>query len=285
MVKNRILIVVGMQGSGASLIAKWLTRCGLHTGDNFNNENNNSGFEDPDFSDSHKAILNGRRLPADGLTAKPVKPLSYDERDRLKDIISWKSSFNQQWGWNDPRTSLLLDVYNELIPQAYYFVVLKDYTSVITSMVWDKYKEIESKYASQKGLRGLIWKYFTQKRKMQQLLKKYCQQYLQVWIAYNQSVLQHLKRLPAQRVIVSDHTSLAGNSRMAFNHIVRAWDFTLKFFTFKNLSKPEQADLPSSIDEYIKDKTLLRIAGYISQSLQQRVTLYKKQMPFALVHQ
>jgi len=262
-----------MHRSGTSLMTHWLHTCGLHIGDELlgaDTGNENGHFEDLDFLNSHKALLKGRRLPDNGFIANPFKQLSSEEKDKLRDIISYKSAFNQEWGWKDPRTCLFLDVYNELIPGAFYFIVLRDYQSVISSLVYRMYKQSEKKYASKKGIPGFIWKYFIKKKKMKVLSKKYCQRFLQIWIAYNQAILQHIKRLPVHNYLVADYSILFDNDKLIFEYLVNTWGFTLHFFDFKNIYKAGQLNTSFNIDPYIKDKSLISKASYIEELLRQK---------------
>ena len=275
-----------MHRSGTSLMTHWLHKCGLHIGDELlgaDTGNENGHFEDLDFLNSHKALLKGRRLSDNGFTANPLKQLSYEEKDKLRDIISYKNGFNQEWGWKDPRTCLFLDVYNELIPGAFYFVVLRDYQSVISSLVYRMYKQSVAKYASKKGISGFIWKYFIKKKRMESLRKKYCQRFLQIWIAYNQAILQHIKRLPAHNYMVADYSILFENDKIIFDHLVNNWGFTLQFFDFKNIFKAGQLNPSFTIDPYIKDKSLISKAIYIEEALRQRSILNNSKEPLVAV--
>ena len=273
MVKNKVLVVTGMHRSGTSLITHWLHECGLQVGDDLlgaDTGNDNGHFEDLDFLNSHKALLKGRRLSDNGFTASPLKQLTYEEKDKLKDIIAYKNSFNHEWSWKDPRTCLFLDVYKELIPDAFYFVVLRDYQSVISSLIYRMYKQSETKFAGRKGIAAFAWKYFIKKKKMESLRKKYCQRYLQLWIAYNQAILQHIKQLPEQQYMVADYGVLFQHDKLVFDHLTHHWGFTLEFFDFKNIYKPGQLNSAFNIEPYIKDKSLISKAACIEKSLREK---------------
>jgi hypothetical protein len=272
MVKNKILIITGMHRSGTSVVSEWLHACGLPLGDELleaDAGHENGYFEDIDFLNAHRAILKGRRLADTGFTATPLKPLSYSESDRLKDIISYKNGFNRQWGWKDPRTCLFLDTYHQLIPDAFYFVVIRGYQSVVSSMINHAYKQKESKYASRKGIVRFIWDRIMKKRAIESLCKKYCGQYIKIWINYNQAILQHVQRLPANRYIVEDHATLYTNDKSVFQHITGIWGFALKFYNFENLYKEVLMNKSFNIDACIKDASLISQAKDIEEALRQ----------------
>ena len=276
MVKNKILVIAGMHRSGTSLITHWLHECGLHAGDELlgaDTGNENGHFEDIDFLNSHKALLKSRRLSDNGFTIHPLKPLTCEEKDKLRDIISYKNDFNQQWGWKDPRTCLFLDVYRELIPEAFYFVVLRDFQSVVSSLIYRMYKQRETKYANGKGLPAFVWRHFVRKGKMKRLCKNYCQRYLQLWIAYNDAILQHLKNIPEENYMVADYSILFGHDRLVFEQLVNNWGFTLQYSNFKNIYKDGQLSKSFDISPYIKNKSLISKAMRIEEALQQKSIL------------
>jgi len=276
MVKNKILVITGMHRSGTSLITHWLHECGLHVGDELlgaDTGNENGHFEDIDFLNTHKALLKSRRLSDNGFATSPLKPLTCEEKDKIKDIITYKNGHNQEWGWKDPRTCLFLDAYRELIPESFYFVVLRDFQSVISSLIYRMYKQREAKYASKRDLAAFVWRHFVRKGKMEKLRKKYCQRYLQLWIAYNDAILQHLKNVPEGNYMVADYSILFGYDRLVFEHLVNNWGFALQYFDFRNIYKDGQLSKSFDISPYIKDKSLISKAMRIEEMLQQKSVL------------
>lgn len=269
--KNKILIVTGMHRSGTSVITQWLKKCGLHVGDNLmgaGTGNDDGHYEDLDFLRAHEAILKAHRLSDKGYT-NPLTQLTETQKDRLKDIVSYKNNFNLQWGWKDPRTCLFLDAYRAFIPGAFYFVVLRDYQSVVSSMIIRMFKHTENKYAARKGLSKFIWEHIKKKRRMGTLLKKHCQRYLKIWITYNEAILAHLQRLPANNYMVADCTWLYQNDKAVFEQLTREWGFTLSFCSFKSVFKERLLHTAIDISPYIKDKILLNRAAAIEATLKQ----------------
>lgn len=284
--KNKILVVTGMHRSGTSLITQWLQRCGLHVGDELlgaDTGNDNGHFEDLDFLNSHKALLKSRRLSDNGFTSTTLKPLSHEEKDKIRDIIKYKNGFNQEWAWKDPRTCLFLDAYHNLIPDAFYFVVLRSYEAVISSMILRMYKQKEDKYASKKGLAAFIWNHFTKKKRMDVLKKKYSQRFLEIWIAYNQAILQHIKKLPQHNFIVADFTILFDNDKKVYEHLTNTWDFSLQFFDFRNIYKAGQVSKSFIVEPFIKDKSLIAKATGIEEALRKKSIFNSTIMPVAVV--
>ena len=168
------------------------------------------------------------------------------------------------------RTCLFLDTYHNLLPDAFYFVVLRDYQSVISSLVHRMYKQKETKYAGQKGIGGFLWKHFIKKNKMEVLRKKYTQRFLKIWINYNQAILQHINRLPDEQYLVADYTVLIDNDKLVFEQLARHHGFSLHYFDFSAIYKPGQLNDPFAVEPYVKDKSLLIKAVYIQESLQRK---------------
>ncbi|MES1222830.1 MAG: hypothetical protein ABUT20_45480 [Bacteroidota bacterium] len=286
MVKNKILVITGMHCAGTSVVSEWLHACGLPLGDELleaDTIHRNGYFEDIDFLDAHRAILKGRRLPENGFTATPLGRLADNERDRLKDIIFYKNGFNYQWGWKDPRTCLFLDTYQCLVPDAFYFIILRDCRSVVGSMLNHIYRQRERKFASRTGLTRFLWDKVMKKREMNSLCKKYCTQYVKIWIAYNLAILQHLEQLPANRYIVADHDMLYANDRSFFKHITGNWGFALKFKTFTNSYNGMPVNGSFNIDACVKDKSLIGQAGRIEEALRRLSLPIEKVQPLMAV--
>jgi hypothetical protein len=279
MVKNKILVVAGMHRSGTSVVTQWLKKCGLNVGDELmgaGTGNEQGHFEDVDFLRAHQSLLRSHRLTDTGFT-EAVMQLTDREKELLNDIINHKNGFNQQWGWKDPRTCLFLDSYRQLIPEAFYFVVLRDHVSVVSSLIRRIYNRTEKKYASRKGFSKFIWEHIKKKRRMRMLLKKHSGRYLKVWIAYNEAILQHLQQVPPDNYLVIDYRSLYNNDKEIFDLLTHHWGFELDFFQFKNIYKDNLMHAAIDINEYIKDKSLLGWAAAIEASMKQLSIFNNKQ--------
>lgn len=277
MVRNRILVVTGMHRSGTSVVTQWLNRCGLQVGDNLMGAaagNDDGHYEDVDFLRAHEAILKSRRLPDKGYT-DAIKQLTEEETDRLRDIVYYKNCFHQQWGWKDPRTCLFLDTYRQLLPDAFYFVVLRNCPSVVTSLIIRMRHYEEKEHASLTGISKFIWTHFSKKRLTKTLLKKHSQHYLQVWINYNEAILQHLQQLRRNSYLVTDYSSLYDNDKTVFEQLTKRWGFTLHFCPFREVYKENLLHAAFNIDPYIKDKQLLSRAAAVETALR-RLSLQER---------
>jgi acyl carrier protein len=116
--------VVGMHRSGTSLLAQILHRSGLYLGSGDRllgpGEDNPEGFwEHTDFSRLNEALLQDLGGAWDD---PPASPTCWTEDDRLTSHVANarelldEFSDREPWGWKDPRTSVTLPLWLDLIP-------------------------------------------------------------------------------------------------------------------------------------------------------------------------
>lgn len=268
---NNVLIITGMHRSGTSLLTQWLYRCGLHVGDQFLGAgigNTQGHFEDVDFYNYHQRVLSEHDLCKDGLVTSPLLSITEAQRQSLRSLIREKAASQVQWGWKDPRTCLFLPFYRELLPEARYLVILRDYRSVVSSLIQRLYAESAHKYEQKGWLPRLIWRYLKQPYRREKLLRKYSERNLKVWITYNETILQHLRQLPSSAYLVIDHSSVGNNNRTVFDHLTTQWNFQLQYYDFNTLYKAGMISDKLDITSYIKDPSLLQRAADVQCRLQ-----------------
>ena len=260
-----------MHRSGTSLLTQWLYRCGLHMGNQFLEAgigNTQGHYEDVDFYNYHQRVLSEHDLNKDGLVTTPLQSLSEAQQQSLRRLIREKAASQVQWGWKDPRTCLFLPFYREVIPDARYLVILRDYRSVVSSLIQRLYAESVHKYERKGGLPRLIWKYCKAPYRKEKLLRKHSEHNLKVWISYNEAILQHLQQLPPSAYLVVDHAFLANCNRKVFDHLSAIWNFRLDYYNFNTLYKESLISERLDITSYIKDPSLLQKAADIQCRLQ-----------------
>lgn len=264
--KNNVLVITGMHRSGTSLISQWLYKCGLHIGDDFYGAdigNADGHFEDIDFLSAHMQALMEMGISSDGWTYKPI---GCPGKVLLGKLVARKQQ-RSQWGWKDPRTCLFLGTYRELLPAAKYIVILRDYQSVVSSLISRQYKRTAFKYAVKGGIPEWIWKYFKQKHRRKKLLHQYAEHYLKIWILYNQEIQRHLLLQPKGTYLVVDHTKLGQQHQQVFDHLTQEWGFDLSYFNFADVYKEKLLSEVLDISPYIKNKDLLKAAEDIQAAL------------------
>jgi hypothetical protein len=146
-------------------------------------------------------------------------------------------------------------------------VILRDYQSVVSSLISRQYKRSAFKYAVKGGIPGLIWKYFKQKKRKKKLLHKYAAHYLKIWILYNQEIQRHLLLQPKGSYLVVDHTKLGQEHRQLFDHLTQEWGFDLKYFNFADVYKQKLLSEVLDVAAYVKDKKLLQEAEELQAAL------------------
>lgn len=266
--KNKVLIVAGMHRSGTSLVTQWLHKCGLHMGENFLGPavgNVDGHFEDVDFLNFHKETLRDQQLHESGLTEKPVQDIPLYAREKLKSIIEDKNNRSHEWGWKDPRTCLFLPVYSQLIPDARYLIILRDYQSTVSSLINRMFKNADTKYRG--SLDNFLWKTIRRKLRKKKLYKNFSEQYVKVWISYNRAILQHISRMPESTYIVLDYKMLKTNDKQIFLHLKETWNFTLNYTDFKDIYKENLFSKAENIEFFVKDKKLLDNAKDLENNL------------------
>jgi hypothetical protein len=131
------IIIAGMHRSGTSLAASLLQSAGLDVGERLmegNWSNPRGHFEDLDFVEWHKSALESVNLHPDGwvLTALPSMPADIVERVGL--LVRQKTSAPRAWGFKDPRATLFLGLWQELIPDALFVFVHRTPWEVVDSL-------------------------------------------------------------------------------------------------------------------------------------------------------
>lgn len=138
------VVVAGMHRSGTSLTASLLATLGVDMGERLvpaDRFNSRGYFEDLDLVEFHQRSF-ARLLPraaghADWgwttqacATAELFAPL----RDEAQRLIAKRNSAGRLWGFKDPRTTLLLDFWDPLLPAPVYVAVYRSPALVADSM-------------------------------------------------------------------------------------------------------------------------------------------------------
>jgi hypothetical protein len=268
--QKRTLIIAGMHRSGTSLISQWLTKCGMQLGERQLGPglgNLDGHFEDIEFLKMHEEVLVENNLPPSGLTDAPIDSFSIYEKEKLKGIIKVKQHLYDQWGWKDPRTCLFLDIYQELLPDACYLVILRDYRSVVSSLLRRDFKVIDKKYMARKYLSRLVWQKVRRPRRIQQFYNASVEGFLKIWITYNQEILKCIKKLNPDSFVVINYAMLNIADSQLFAYLENNWNFSLKYFKFNDIFKEEQIGEDIDIYPYITDKTLIETAKQLQDEL------------------
>ncbi|TFF39705.1 sulfotransferase [Mucilaginibacter psychrotolerans] len=257
------LIIAGMHRSGTSLISQWLNKCGLNLGHTLlgaSDSNLDGHFEDVDFYRFHVDALTANNLLQTGFITEPVKSLTDYQKEKLKRIIDFKNHISEQWGWKDPRTCLFLSHYRELMPNAYYLNIVRDYKSTVSSMLHRDFKGYEAKYMKRAWLYKQIWLKIRRPRQRLKFYREHADLYLEVWLRYNEEILKNIQTLPTDRFMVVDYRNLFEHDTEVFDTLKHHWHFDITYCEFKKVFKENLLSHVTNVDVYITDKNLIKKA-------------------------
>ncbi|PLS69389.1 MAG: sulfotransferase family protein [Cyanobacteria bacterium M5B4] len=131
-----VLIITGMHRSGTSLTASLFQQLGVNMGGNLvpaDRHNPKGYFEDVDFLEFQRQVLQKCCDPNDpgwhdwGWTVhETLNPQLFERYSNQAEELLQKYKNNKTlWGWKDPRTTLMLDFWHNLIPHARYLFLFR----------------------------------------------------------------------------------------------------------------------------------------------------------------
>ncbi|WRH65131.1 MAG: sulfotransferase [Planktothrix sp. GU0601_MAG3] len=132
-----IIIIAGMHRSGTSLTASLLKDLGVNIGKQLvgaDYGNIKGHFENVDFVDFHKSIFKSNNIDELGCLFSGEISLTETEIETAKKLIEINQDSSSAWGWKDPRTTLFLDFWHQLLPQAKFILVYRSPWEVIDSL-------------------------------------------------------------------------------------------------------------------------------------------------------
>ncbi|MEM8832482.1 MAG: glycosyltransferase [Cyanobacteria bacterium P01_G01_bin.19] len=131
-----VIVLTGMHRSGTSLTASILQSAGVDLGDRLmgvDRGNPKGHFEDLDFVEFHQNVLQSQGVSVAGWTELNSIEVQQQYLLPAKKLISARQD-KPVWGWKDPRTTLFLDFWSQLIPQAKYIFVYRSPWEVVDSL-------------------------------------------------------------------------------------------------------------------------------------------------------
>jgi hypothetical protein len=153
------LIVVGMHRSGTSLAASLLASAGMSAGDRLmegNWSNPRGHFEDLDFVELHMAALERLSLHRDGWSLTEVRALPADLAGHACWLVDQKAKPGRPWCFKDPRATLFVRMWLELVPAAKFLVVFRPPWEVVDSL----YRRGDSVFDDDPALAINVWMHY-----------------------------------------------------------------------------------------------------------------------------
>ena len=131
-----VIIITGMHRSGTSLTASWLQNAGVFLGDRLldaGKGNVKGHFEDLDFVEFHQNVLQSQGISIAGWTKNNSIKVQQQYFVPAQNLILARNE-RSLWGWKDPRTTLFLNFWSKLIPEAKYIFVYRSPWEVVDSL-------------------------------------------------------------------------------------------------------------------------------------------------------
>lgn len=229
------LVIVGMHRSGTSLAANWLSKCGLDVGDTLvkaDFSNVAGHYEDWAFLDLHRDILAAN--DTDHLITDQRKlSIGPDHRARAERIIAERTA-KDQWGWKEPRTTILLDFWHSLLPEMKVLVVYRHYAQVADSMLRrDLTRRRSKRNWPRKALR------LRARIRLQYSFANVplARTYLHVWNRYNRDALAFVRANPSQTLVLRVDDVLSKGAAV-IEYVNQAWGFSLQVVDAREIHDP-----------------------------------------------
>lgn len=142
--RSTALVVTGMHRSGTSLVASMVAGLGVEMGRDLvppDTRNPKGYHEDTEFLAFQRQVLRDCSPPAGGHPDwgwTPGEPLDRGRlgtfRDAARRLVASRAERFDTWGWKDPRTTLLLDFWDEILDDARYVLLYRFPWEVADSM-------------------------------------------------------------------------------------------------------------------------------------------------------
>jgi hypothetical protein len=171
------LAIGGMHRSGTSLTASLVAAAGVHLGDELmaaGAGNPRGHFEDLEFYHLHQRILAANGLSMEGFTCQASIAVPPAALTQATELVGRRRAAGRAWGWKDPRTVLFLDFWAELLPEVRWLFVIRSPEDVVDSLLrrGDTAFVMNPRHA------------------------------IDVWVAYNQRILEFALRHRHRSVVV-----------------------------------------------------------------------------------
>ncbi|MDJ0689404.1 MAG: glycosyltransferase [Xenococcaceae cyanobacterium MO_188.B32] len=247
-VEQSIIVITGMHRSGTSLTASICQNAGVDIGTKLmgsNRSNSKGHFENLDFLDLHKKILQSQGMNDAGYTLQEKIDVEEHYKEEAKKIIA-ENSRSQIWGWKDPRTTLFLDFWADLLPEAFFLLVYRSPWEVVDSLYRRSVEELISGHPNQ-------------------LFLSHPDLAVKIWSNYNQKILEFYDKFP-ERCHLTSIYQVTENTKLFIDTINSKFNI--------NLSVP---------DTKIYDNSLLRTeitnvpgATIVNHYFPQALNIYKE---------
>jgi len=157
------LIVAGMHRSGTSLTAATLQSAGLFLGDRLlpsGRGNARGHFENLDILHFHEQVLIAQGQHPVGWTVDPEVRVPPEYGDRALQLVAESAGRGKVWGWKEPRTTLFLEFWHQVLPSARFVIVFRAPWEVLDSLYR---RDEDAIFAQQPEFALRIWTHYDQR--------------------------------------------------------------------------------------------------------------------------
>lgn len=126
-----------MHRSGTSLLAGMCQEAGVRIGDRLLGayRGNEAGhFEDLDFVEWHQLVLRANGLAPEGFVAEATPQVPAALEGKAEALVAARREPGGIWGWKDPRTTLHLEFWRRVVPEARFLFVVRRPWEVVDSL-------------------------------------------------------------------------------------------------------------------------------------------------------
>ncbi len=239
-----VIIMTGMHRSGTSLTASFLQSAGVQIGDRLMgsaNGNVKGHFEDLDFVEFHQNVLQSQGISIAGWTEQSRIEVQQQYLAQAQNLILARRN-RAIWGWKDPRTTLFLDFWLKLIPEAKYIFLYRSPWEVTDSLF----------------RRGDVIFLTNPNFAVHQ------------WCHYNQAVLNFYQRYPEQCLLL-EIGNVIENPQSIIDLVKQKFNLELRSRSGGSASSPESLYEPSLFNA---DSNIYYRQALITQFFPQALDLY-----------
>lgn len=229
--------IAGMHRSGTSLTASWLKKCGvaLDIGSVIGQSDWNirGHFEDKNFVQFHEDIIKSKRKNSYGWKIYPKDSLFFSpsKLQQAQKLIKLRNDNYTLWGWKDPRTSLFLEQWKQIIPNLKSLLIWRPAREVIDSLL------------------------YRSKHSQQELMKINLTGAIRLWSCYNQRIYEYKQKYPKDSLLLP-LSYIVNNDYKVFQLIQTRLDIPVNYISLEKLYEPKlinQKKGLNNLDSFIAD--------------------------------
>jgi hypothetical protein len=172
--------ITGHGRSGTSFLTEMLQSAGLEVGRRLmgpGEANRRGHFEDMDFHELHVAMLRSQGFGFEGFIVEPSVRVEEQFLPPAHALVESRRRDGKPWGWKEPRSTLFLDFWSEMVPELGFLLLFRRPWEVIDSL----FRRGDSIYQEDPRLA------------------------VQVWLNYNRTVLDFLGRHPGRCLLIESY--------------------------------------------------------------------------------